>query len=260
MQIGIDFIELIKFGNKMKKAILTLMLVLGANFAHANDAKLSWDNATVFAPQSNEPIKITDIKTAQPLPVVVYLHGCTGIVDWHDYDWGRTLSSSGYIVVMPDSMARKGRTSNCSPSRQTGSNSFPQAYEYRQQEISYDMDQIQQNNWANKNKVFLMGHSEGGIAVASSTHNMLRGNVILAWTCTFRNNPTLDGIKSPKEIPILAVAAKYDEWRVGKASEGRCADKADGRNLIQIDLNGREHATTKYSESKPAVLKFLQQF
>ena len=96
----------------MNKIILTLMFIVGANFAHANDAKLSWDNATVFAPQSNEPIKISDIKTTQPLPVVVYLHGCTGIVDWHDYDWGRTLSSAGYIVVMPDSMAREGRNAS----------------------------------------------------------------------------------------------------------------------------------------------------
>lgn len=242
------------------KLLLIIVLSLSFNMAFASDVEHSWNQAKVFTPGSSQIGTIKDIKSNQNYPVVIYLHGCTGIVDWHDYDWGKTLASNGYVVILLDSMARNGRISNCDPSRQTGANTFPQAYEYRQQEISYAIEQVQQSNWANKNKIFLMGHSEGGIAVASSTHHMFRGNIILAWTCTFRNNPPLDGIKSPKEIPILAIAAKYDMWRVGKASEGRCADKADGRKLIQVDLNGREHATTRYSESKPAVLDFLKSF
>jgi dienelactone hydrolase len=243
----------------MNKIILTLMLLFAANFAQANDAKLSWDNATVFAPQSNDPIKITDIKTAQPLPVVVYLHGCTGIVDWHDYDWGRTLSNNGYIVVMPNSMAREGRIANCDPVLKRGG-LFPKAHEYRQNEIEYAIAQLQTSPWANKDKIFLVGHSEGGTAVAITQHAGTKANVILAWTCTFTFEPTLDGIKSPKDVPILAVAATRDEWRVGKPTYGRCVDRADGRKVTQVDLKGSTHATTKYPESKPAVLEFLKQF
>lgn len=242
----------------MKTKILTLILLTLAHTAWAGDPKLSWNHAHVFSPQSTEPIKITDIRSNQPMPVVIYLHGCTGIVDWHDYDWGRTLSSAGYIVIMPDSMAREGRRPNCDPVQKRGGQ-FPEAHEYRQQEITYSLDQIKQAPWADKNRIFLVGHSEGGTAVSISTHPEPRANVILAWTCTYRWEPKLDGIKSPKNIPILAVAAVNDEWRVSKPTYGRCADRADGRSVKQIDLKGSIHATTKYPESKPAVLEFLRQ-
>jgi hypothetical protein len=68
----------------------------------------------------------------------------------------------------------------------------------------------------------------------------------------------MSGIHSPKDVPVLAIAAKKDEWRVGKITEGRCADNANGRKVTQIDLDGSIHATTKYPESKPAVLNFLK--
>ena len=242
------------------KLLLTLVFSISFNLAFASNVESSWERARVFVPGNTEPVNVKDIKSNQNYPVVIYLHGCTGIVEWHDYDWGKTLSANGYLVILVDSMARSGRVPNCDPLRKSGSNLFPQAYDYRQQEITYALEQVQKSNWADKQKIFLMGHSEGGIAVASSTHQSPRANIILAWTCTFRNYSALDGIKSPKEIPILAVAAKYDAWRVGKASEGRCADNADGRSVTQIDLNGSEHATTKYPQSKPAVLDFLKSF
>ncbi len=243
----------------MKNAVIFLLITFFSSSVFANDPKLSWDRAVVFAPQSTDPLKITDIKSDKPLPVVIYLHGCTGIVDWHDFDWGKTLSGAGYIVIMPDSMAREGRIANCDSAQKKGG-AFPQAHEYRQQEITYALDQIKQAPWADKNRIFLVGHSEGGTAVAISTHTEPRANVILAWTCTFRWEPQLDGIKSPKNIPILAVAASSDEWRVGKPTYGKCIDRAEGRSVQQVNLNGSTHATTKYPESKPAVLEFLKQY
>ena len=244
-------------GAKMNKLVATLMLLFGANFAQANDAQLSWDSAKVFTPQSNILIKITEIKTAQPLPVVLYLHGCTGIIDWHDYDWGRTLSKNGYIVVMPDSMAREGRYANCDPVAKTGG-LFPQAHDYRQQEITYALEQIKKSSWADLDKIYLVGYSEGGTAVARAKQTGTKANVILAWTCTWRGDRFLGGIHSPKEVPVLAIAAIKDEWRVGKITEGRCIDNANGRKVTQIDLDGSTHATTKFPETKPAVLNFLK--
>ena len=241
------------------KIIIVFRLALSTNLVQANDAKISWDKAIVFTPQSNDPIKVADIKTTRPLPVVLYLHGCTGIVDWHDYDWGRTLSGNGYIVIMPDSMAREGRIPNCDSALKRGG-MFPKAHEYRQEEIEYALTQLLASPQANKDKLFLAGHSEGGTAVAITQHVGFKANVILAWTCTFTFEPALDGIKSPKDVPILAVAATRDEWRVGKATYGRCIDRADGRKVTQVDLTGSTHATTKYPESKPAVLEFLKQF
>lgn len=158
---------------------------------------------------------------------------------------------------MPDSMARPNRKSNCDPVKQGGTNVFPQAYDYRQQEIAYAKEQILKSPWWDQKNIFLMGHSEGGIATAQSNHGGFNGLLISGWTCTHKNNPSFDGIKSPKEIPTLAVAFVDDSWRKGKFNEGRCADKADGRNLIQIDLQGREHGTYDSRIARDAVAKFL---
>jgi dienelactone hydrolase len=244
----------------MKQLLATILLFFTCNIVYANDAEKSWKKAVVFTPYTVNAASISDIKTDQRYPVIVYLHGCTGIVDWHDYDWGRTLAKSGYIVIIPDSMARMGRVPNCDPVRKSGSNLFPMAYEYRQQEIEYALEQLKNSTWADNKKLFLMGHSEGGISVARSQYAGFRAHIILAWTCTSSYEMGLDGIRSPKEVPILAVAAIRDQWRVGKKTYGRCIDKADGRNVTQVDLDGEIHATTKYPESKPAVLNFLKQF
>ena len=208
-------------------------------------------------PGVSEILTVNDIKSNQNFPVVIYLHGCTGIVDWHDYDWGKTLSSNGYIVILVDSMARAGRIPNCDPVAKTGG-LFPQAHDYRQQEITYALEQINKSNWADKNRIYLIGYSEGGAAVARAKQKGTRANVILAWTCAWRGDRFLGGVHSPKDVPVLAIAAKKDEWRVGKVTEGRCIDNANGRKVKQIDLDGSIHATTKYPESKPAVLNFLK--
>lgn len=239
------------------KFLIILILTLFAGIAKSNDVESSWNKAQVFLPGGTVPITINDIKSNQIYPVVLYLHGCTGIVNWHDHDWGVTLSQNGFIVIMPDSMARAGRIPNCDPVSKTGG-LFLRAHDYRQQEITYALEQIQKSHWADKNRIFLIGHSEGGTAVARSEHKGTRGNVILAWTCAWRGDRFMAGIHSPKNVPVLAIAAKKDEWRVGKITEGRCADNANGRKVTQIDLDGSVHATTKYPESKPAVLNFLK--
>jgi hypothetical protein len=141
---------------------------------------------------------------------------------------------------------------------------FPQAYAYRQQEITYALDQIGKSPWADKRNIFLMGHSEGGIATAQSNHGGFRGIIISGWTCTNvivaeSKHPEIGGIHSPKDIPVLAIAYKDDVWRKGKNNEGRCADKADGRDLVQIDLEGNSHDTFGVKVAEDAVSIFLRQ-
>jgi dienelactone hydrolase len=236
---------------------LILMFQLGAVFA--KDVELSWEKALIYTPGAFLSKSPQNLALDKKYPVVVYLHGCTGITSNHDIQWARFLANQNFLVVMPDSMARPNRKSNCDPRLQGGTNVFPQAYEYRQQEIAYAKEQVHKSTWWDQKNIFLMGHSEGGIATSQSNHGQFNGLVISAWTCTHASNPDFDGIKSPKDIPALAVAFLDDTWRKGKANEGRCANKADGRNLVQVDLAGREHSTYESRIARDAVTKFLGQ-
>lgn len=243
----------------MKYIWLSVLFVLQLIPAYAKDVELSWEKSLAYTPGAFLSKSPQNITSDRKFPVVIYMHGCTGITSNHDIQWARFLASQNFLVVMPDSMARPNRKSNCDPRLQGGTNVFPQAYEYRQQEIAYAKAQVLASTWWDQKNLFLMGHSEGGIATAQSNHGEFNGLIISGWTCTHRSNPDFDGIKSPQDIPALAVAFLDDSWRKGKSVEGRCANKADGRNLVQIDLPGREHSTYESRVARDAVVKFLNQ-
>lgn len=236
-----------------------LLFLILSGVASAKDLELSWEKSLVFSPGAFLAKTPSGLSLDQKYPAIIYLHGCTGITNDHDVLWARFLADQKFIVVMPDSMSRPNRKSNCDPRQQGGTNAFPQAYEYRQQEIAYAKERIQKSSWWDGKNLFLMGHSEGGIATAQSVHGGFNGLVISGWTCSHRNNSSFDGIKSPREIPALAVAFLDDSWRKGKFNEGRCADKSDGRHLIQVDLQGREHNTYQSRIARDSVVKFLNE-
>ena len=242
--------------NQLK--LLGLFLFLFSTGVSANGVERSWDKALVYTPNAFFS-KSTDSKIEEKLPVVIYLHGCTGIEPRHDIEWAKFIAGLGFIVVMPDSMARPDRRSNCDPKAKSGTNAFPQANEYRQQEIGYALEHLKNVPWVDNKNIFLMGHSEGGIATARSNYSGFNGIIISGWTCT-NPNPQSNGIFSPKETPALAIAYVDDAWRKGKPNEGRCADQAGGRNIVQLDLEGTEHSTFQNKLAQTAVAEFLKKY
>lgn len=244
--------------NKLKLIVLFSALIVSHVFAQ--DVEKSWDDAAVYIPGKTFTTSVNKVVVDRPMPVVIYLHGCSGIYKPHDGSWASLLNEQGFIVVMPDSMARPGRIPNCDPKAKGGS-AFPNAFKYRQEEITYAIEQAQKASWVDKKNIFLMGFSEGGIAAAQSTHSGFAGKIIMGWTCTNKNFPDFDGIFSSKETPILAIASINDDWRAGKHTEGRCADKAQGRsNFKQIDIPGSQHQTFGSEEAQNAVKSFLNQY
>lgn len=240
---------------KYARAFLASLVLLTLN-AQAKDVEMAWEKAMVYTPTESSLSKVSELALNGQHPALIYLHGCTGITG-HDISWAKLAASRGFLVVMPDSMSRPNRKSNCDPRQRGGTNVFPQAYQYRQQEITYAIDQVQASTWWDKKNIFLMGHSEGGIATAQSTHEVFNGLIISGWTCTHTTNQDFDGIKSPKKIPVIAIASIDDGWRKGKPNEGRCANKADGRFLVQLDLEGKMHDTYHSAVARDAVVKFL---
>ena len=238
--------------------VLIVILMLISSLGWAKDVELSWEKAQVYVPDRWFPRSVA-VELDKKYPVVVYLHGCTGPWPEHDNRWADEFKGLGYVTVQLNSFARPGRVANCDPKRRRGINQFPQAYEYRQQEIDYALGQLKKLPWVDQDRIVLVGFSEGGIASAQ-TSQRFRAVVILGWTCThlWQYN-YINGVKSPKDVPILAVAYKDDVWRKGTLNEGRCASRAPNHNIIQVDLVGVEHEVYSNPTGRTAVLEFLEE-
>lgn len=231
-----------------------------ASVAAAVEVEKSWEKAVVYAPNSTRKTTVDKLSLDKPSPVLIFLHGCTGLYPDHPadhFDWAGLIAKQGFVVVMPDSFARPGRQANCAPGKPGVAGQFPNADNYRQEEIGYALQKVREAAWADKSNIFLMGHSEGGIATATSKYEGFKGLIISGWTCTHARNPRYDGIFAPKDVPALAIAFRDDPFRKGRPQEGRCADKADGRKVTQIDLSGSSHGTYSERAARLAVEQFL---
>jgi len=247
---------------KFLAACVLLILSTSGRTQGIEDSNLSWENAIVFAADHPEIKTVPQLSSLKNrFPVVIYLHGCAGI-NKDALSWGSYISSLGFIVILPNSMARTGRVPNCDPKLKQGNGKFPLARKYRQEEITYALQQTLASPWAQMSNIFLMGHSEGGIAVAQSAHAEFAGEIISGATCTNKNNPLYDAIYAPLNMPVLAIASLQDEWHDNKpAVMGRCIDKARGRSyFVQVDLPGSVHPTYGSPVARTAVKDFLMNF
>ena len=215
----------------------------------------SWEDAVVFLPGKTFSTSASKVNLDKKYPVVIYLHGCAGIMPSHDYGWAKEITKHGFIVVMPDSFAIPKRPSNCDPTT-TARGFFPSAHLIRISEIAYAYQQLAKTSWADMNNIFLMGFSEGGVATSRSEFKGFNGAIIMGSTCT---SPLFSGIFIPKKTPVLALAYLDDRWHPrGSPWYGKCADQSQGRdNVTQLSFEGTEHQTLLAPGAVSAVDKFL---
>jgi dienelactone hydrolase len=250
----------------MKVIVLTFAFYAIATTSVAQTAEreipsvaITWEKAEVFVPGSFFKTSPDKVVVAKPLPVVIYLHGATGIDSEHDVRWASFIKDLGYIAVLPDSMARPGRKPNYDTRTKRGGG-FPPANAMRVEEIRYALAQVKRSPWADVNNVFLMGHSEGGQAAARNRLPDFRGIIISGWTCTDSARPGFDGIFAPLETPILTLAWDHDALREGTPQQGSCASKfGERKKARQVLFSGTQHGTYSQREARDAVAQFLKE-
>lgn len=216
----------------------------------------SYDKAEVFIPNKFFTTIPSKIEVDRKYPVVIYLHGCTGIIQ-HDYQWAKYISDMGYIVIQPNSLARPNAKIVCDPKTFKSDQGLEKgkALMFRQQEIRYALKQIKLSTWADTSTMFLMGHSQGGVSAALNKINEFKGVIISGWTCT---NALLGGIKSEKNVPVLSITYDNDPWYTASSLKGSCADYSQDReNFKQVDLQGSYHNTYDNFKAREELKTFL---
>ena len=209
----------------------------------------SWDKADVYIPESIFLKRISNLQLEKKYPVVIYLHGCTGITSNHDLRWGRFISNLGFVVILPDSFTRPSRISNCDPVNTVRTGRFPFALAYREQEIAYAISQLKKTNWADMSNIFLMGHSEGANAVAQTNIIGFRGMIMSSGFCA-------DGIKFENGVKGLVINFENDPWHKGG---GRCQQPRNDGSLSMLFLTDNAHNSFDYPRVRDEVQIFLKQ-
>ena len=235
------------------------------------DIELTWAEAEVALPpfRSGEDVllanledkavkdRLASLPRQAALPVILYAHGCTGIGSGPFF---KILARAGYVVIAPDSMARRYRPLQCDPKTQTGGyNRF--VYDFRLTEISFALDRLKRLSWVDQHKVFLIGVSEGGVAAALYRGDEFRARVIAQWTCT--GAPLEEGIFAPLDEPVLSIVRDADPWydkSRTRNQRGDCGAFMRGRtNSRSIVLKGGDHNILGERENVRTILKFLEE-
>lgn len=217
------------------------------------DVQHTWDHARVHLPGRMFATTPGQVQLAQRVPVVVYLHGCTGLT-LHDRQWAQTLAAQGMIVLQPDSFARSGRLANCDPAtRRVGL--YPTAARMRDEELRFALERLQHTTWADPARLFVMGHSEGGRAAMTNVLPGVRGTIVSGWGCR-SSNTRWNGIPHPVEHPLLILEHDNDPWYVGRG--GQCKDYLEGRVTTRhVTLGSGGHNSVQSEAARAAVAEFL---
>jgi dienelactone hydrolase len=233
-----------------------------------SDIGRSIDNAMVFLPQGLKPPisgrmsspkivqALASVTPDEPLATLIYMHGCTGL---GDFDLLRAIAQRGFAVVAPDSFARRYRPMQCDPKAHTGGrNVF--VFDFRMAEVSYALFRLRQLPWVDRDRMFLAGTSEGGVAAALYRGDDFRARVIAQWTC--HGAPLVRGLAAPPNEPVLAVVRADDPWYDPQRTPGQkgdCGAFMDGRPGSEsiVLRNGPGHNVFDDPKALTRVLDFL---
>ncbi len=223
-----------------------------------SDVARTFERALVYLPGSARRGRLEDadiraaIERDGPHPVVLFMHGCTGLGPVRAL---AALAEAGFLVIAPDSFARRYRPLQCdAKTRSGGFNLF--VYDFRQTELGYALHRLRAARWADSRRFFLFGSSEGAVTAALYRGTEFRARVITQWTCHGR--PRVQGIDAPLGEPVLAIVAESDSWYVNGPSEGHCGRFLAGRLFSDSRIiYGVDHGKTL---DTPSVVESIVRF
>lgn len=246
---------------KLYGCLFVFGICFSSNATLAQDVAKSWEKAVAYHPaSSSSPQALDQVQGDKPYPVVLFMHGCDGLVNPRSdsHAWGKFLASQGVLVVIPDSLARSDRQPSCDPNAGKFG-LYPQVHGMRLEELRYATEQIQMLPWFDGKNLIVMGFSEGAVAAVRTRLTGFRGVIATGWTCTNTKFPAFDGVFLAPEIPLLTISHEDDTTVSGEHLRGNCGNKTPGRaNAEHLSVPGRGHGTYHYEPARQAVVKFIK--
>lgn len=182
------------------------------------------------------------IKPGAKAPAVLFLHGCSGLIRG-GMGYRILLMSEGYAIFEPDAFARPGYS--CARS----------SLAMRREELAYALAQIRQLSWVDKDRIVLMGNSQGGKTVALWNEPGFAAHVIVAANCVSLDVVDGRSPRAPRGVPVLAVVGSEDA-RYGMPN---CQVNRKVGGSRSIVISGAGHDIMGHAALKQALKAFLRE-
>jgi dienelactone hydrolase len=202
-------------------------------------------------------------QAAKRVPVVVFLHGSSGLGLKAIGEWQQWLATQGIASIAPDSFALPDRITYKSP---IDKDSYEKIHALRASEIGLATNALRAAPWADSARMVLAGTSEGGPAVARYAGTEFLGRMLYSWSC--ENNYFVQEHRTaamPAQ-PILNVMSATDvffssnnAWLGNPQAKGHCGDALKDNKAASIVLvPGAPHTLLNLPAARHATLGFLR--
>tara|TARA_Y100001934_G_C12379927_1_gene791710 strand:- start:245 stop:1081 length:837 start_codon:yes stop_codon:yes gene_type:complete len=242
------------------------------NRIDCTEVSRTWESARTYIQHKgsikklsiSELSKLMEGSHAKPLPLAIYLHGCAGLWEGSDRR-GSFLAKLGFIVIAPDSFARKIKPLSCLPYQFKGG-LHRGTLTLRQEEATYAIENSMKLDWIQSNKVILVGLSEGGITTATlkeSTSTPVLARIIEGWGC-HSGWTEYSGLNSPNNQPVMSFVGKLDPWFMHPTLQGDCGKFMKNDDSFSIVYSktplSRIHTPLDHKTPKISLERFLHRY
>lgn len=199
----------------------------------------------------------------QAVPVVVFMHGSSGLGLKAIEDWQRWLATLGVASVAPDSFALPDRLTYKSP---VGKGTYEQIHALRASEVDITLAGLVAGRWADSQRLVLAGTSEGAATVARHAGTPFAGRMIFAWSCEDNYFVDAHATRIPITQPVLNVISSTDpffspsnSWLGNPSARGHCgAALAAHKDATIVLIPGAPHTLLNLPAARHAVAGFLR--
>ena len=196
------------------------------------------------------------------VPVVVFLHGSSGLGLKAIGEWQLWLASLGVASIAPDSFALPDRLTYTSP---VNKNVYEKIHALRASEIPLALKALGSVAWADTSRMVLAGASEGGPAVARYSGNEFAGRMLYSWSCE-NNYFVQEHLTAPQTQPVLNVMSSTDvffspsnAWLGNTGAKGYCGDALkDHKQSSIVLIPGAPHTLLNLPAAKIATAGFVR--
>ncbi|MFN0186190.1 MAG: dienelactone hydrolase family protein [Aquabacterium sp.] len=203
--------------------------------------------------------------TGPRVPVVVFLHGSSGLGLKAIGEWQQWLAGLGFASIAPDSFALAGRITYKSP---IDKDAYERIHALRASEVPLALEAVRGQPWADGGRLILAGTSEGAVPVARHAGTEFMARILFAWSCE-----TNYFVKEPRNAfepgkPVLNIISATDpffsrsnSWLGNAEAQGHCAAalKDNPRAAVLLVPNA-PHTLLNLPATRSATAGFLSQF